>query len=639
MARTFGSNIPPDQRRRVAWYAPGVLWQAGRELVQSVDFQRNLDRRETLSPVLTPVDLSAQPASVEQPFWFDFMSDTGDGGNATFTVAQALLARELTVPDDNGQMRTLPEGELLVLGGDLAYPGASAQEYQYRFIEMLAMARDPASRFVDPDQPGPRKTLVAIPQNHDWFDSASTFCRYFVNYDRGAVIGARTPQRQTWFATRLPQGFWILGLDFALVGDIDRQQLEGFASLLATDNPAGIQPGDDVLVVYPEPYWTRPLGDGASPGYPRRYQRLEAMIEARGARLRARIAGDLHHYQRETLARDPATGLDTHLITCGSGGAFLHPTHSPDVQTTKQLDREPEPQASSADLGQRVRVGRPGAGAHTASPHNPRFEHACSFPPPARTRALAWRALWSMFALRPSRPVWQLGVSQTLREAWDSNLGFALCLGLLYGFNAYVTAANFHASLAAVAAPGLWDAALHWLKAIVVSPFAAFINAAMLTACVRVAWEGPGTWPGRLASGLALGAVHSFAIFLLFLGAEHAVNALWPGALAAADPLVSMGAALTTWWLVALAGMGVGGLIFGAWLALASGVFGQLPNNAFGALAIADHKGFLRCRLGPDGLEVFMLGIDSVPRRRHADEPVPAGWRVVDRFLITKRAR
>ena len=27
---------------------------------------------------------------------------------------------------------------------------------------------------------------------------------------KGAVIGARTPQRQTYFAARLPHGFWVL---------------------------------------------------------------------------------------------------------------------------------------------------------------------------------------------------------------------------------------------------------------------------------------------------------------------------------------------------------------------------------------------------------------------------------------------
>ena len=146
MKRQLGSAVPPCERRPTAWFAPGVLWQAGREWLQSASFQRNLDRREMFLPGIEPLDLSAQPASETEPFWFDFMSDTGDGGDATFTVAQALLTPLLELDDADGLRHRLPEGQLLVLGGDLAYPGASGPVYQYRFLEPYAMAVDPASR-------------------------------------------------------------------------------------------------------------------------------------------------------------------------------------------------------------------------------------------------------------------------------------------------------------------------------------------------------------------------------------------------------------------------------------------------------------------------------------------------------------
>lgn len=652
MTRQFGSNIPPDQRRPVAWYAPGVLWQAGRELVQSVDFQRNLDRRETFAPELSAIDLSDRPASSSEPFWLDFLSDTGDGGNATFTVAQALLARELTLTGPDGQPLHLPEGELLLLGGDLAYPGASPQEYQYRFIEMLAQAQDPASRF-QATEAGPRKFIAAIPQNHDWFDSASTFCRYFVSHDKGAVIGARTPQRQTWFACRLPQGFWVLGLDFALAGDIDRQQFEGFVSLLDATRPEGIQPGDQVLLIYPEPYWTRPLGDGAAPGYPHRYQRLEALIEARGAHIRLRLAGDLHHYVRETLDHDPLTGLDTHLVTCGCGGAFLHPTHSQDVLASKRLDRLPEPQAASADLGRRVRAGhdatdtraKPSA-TGAAEALATRFQRAVAWPAPAHTRRLAWRNLLAMFSVRFSQPPWRLGLWATAQELWQSNFGFALCLGLIYGFNAYVNSGVFSRSFAAdgfgpMGALAFQDAMLLWLKAMVFSPFASFVNVFMLAGCVRIAWEGPGPVWGRVLSGLVHGMAHGYLIFALYwlacTGLRFVLPVDWDvTVLPMPSTLASTGVALLSWLLVGLMGVSVGGLLFGAYLALACGGFGQLPNNAFGSLAIEDHKGFLRMRLTEAGLMVYLLGIDTVPRRPSAQEPLPPGWRVVDQFFLRR---
>lgn len=648
----LGSNIPPCERRPVAWYAPGVLWQAGRELVQSADFQRNLDRRETFSPVLTPVDLSARPASEADPFWFDFLSDTGDGGDASFTVAQALLAPTLTLGTAAGAAVTLPEGELLVLGGDLAYPGASALEYQYRFIEMLSGAQDPASRFVQPGSGhgrvfAPRKYIVAIPQNHDWFDSASTFCRYFVNYDQGAVIGARTPQRQTYFATRLPRGFWILGLDFALVGDLDRQQYEAFTALLAPGTECGIQPGDDVLLVYPEPYWTRPLGDGAAAGYPRRYQRLEALIEAHGARIRLRLAGDLHLYSRETLAADPLTGRSSDLVICGSGGAFLHPTHSIDIQAPKVVDRRPESQAASDDLGRRVRVGVACAGDDAAAEagfdrtRRAGYDHAADFPPPRRTRLLALTNLWALLTVRFSRPPWALGLGPTLAELWNSNLGFALCLGVLYGFNAYVNSGVFSASyrldgFAPMAELPFGEARWLWLKAMVFSPFAAFVNIFMLAGCVRTAWEGPAPKPLRVLGGLGHGMAHAYLIFVLYWWAGHLIGPAFPALAGWPGPLRDTLLALATWVAVGLAGVTFGGLLFGAYLALACAGFKQLPNNAFGSLACPHHKGFLRFKLTPTGLEVFMLGIDQVPRRRSTREPLPPGWRVVDHFRIDK---
>jgi hypothetical protein len=88
------------------------------------------------------------------------------------------------------------------------------------------------------------------------------------------------------------------------------------------------------------------------------------------------------------------------------------------------------------------------------------------------------------------------------------------------------------------------------------------------------------------------------------------------------------------------------GLVFGLFLALMSALAGRIVNNGSSALSIEDYKGFLRCRLGADGIEAFMLGCDQVPRRwlpaAHDDRPYwhaapeqPAErWKVVDRFKM-----
>jgi hypothetical protein len=613
MPERFGANVPPHERVPVAWYAPPVLLQAGEELVQSQNFQRNLDRRESFSPVLTPIDLSARE---DQALWIDFIADTGDGGSATFAVARAALSAQLDVGEGQG---TLPEADVLLLGGDLAYPGASGPVYQYRFFEPFTMALDPASRFASSD--GLQKVVAAIPQNHDWFDSASTFCRYFVAQDKGDFLGARTPQRQTYFALKLPHGFWVLGFDWALTGDLDRQQFEAFKALLDPTRDDGIQAHDDLLLIYPEPYWTRELGDGAPDGYPRRYQRLESLLEARGARIRMRLAGDLHHYHRESLAGENA---DTHLVTCGSGGAFLHPTHSLDVSSRKALDRAPEGDAIDTELRHRVRVGR-------SREEGQAFTPRATWPAAGITRALAWRNLWALFTLRFTRAPWRQSLPASMLDLWHSNLAFALAIGALYGINAYVNSFVFSLSFEPdgfrpMQQLAFGEAATRWLGAMVFSPLATGINLAMMAGCVRIAWEGPAHWFWRASSGFLHAMAHGFCIFALYWLAAHLL-APW---LASLGPVATLTGGLGLWLAVALAGVFVGGALFGLYLALMSGVFGQLPNNAFGSLAIEDYKGFLRMRLCADGLEVRMLGSKSVA-------PTP-DWRVVDRFVIGKTA-
>ena len=134
----------------------------------------------------------------------------------------------------------------------------------------------------------------------------------------------------------------MLGFDFALTREIDRDQYDQFERLVGPDGLEviddgqnrhyRIEPTDRVILVYPEPYWTRPIGDGARPNWPKRYQRLERLLRDKIA---LRLAGDLHHYMRWTspptaapdasLRSAPRDGL---LVTCGTGGAFTHPTHT-----------------------------------------------------------------------------------------------------------------------------------------------------------------------------------------------------------------------------------------------------------------------------------------------------------------------
>ena len=65
-------------------------------------------------------------------------------------------------------------------------------------------------------------SCFAIPGNHDWIDGLETFQRHIQH--RGWLGGWLLPQEASYFALRLPQGWWLFGLDLALLDDIDMCQ-------------------------------------------------------------------------------------------------------------------------------------------------------------------------------------------------------------------------------------------------------------------------------------------------------------------------------------------------------------------------------------------------------------------------------
>ena len=65
-------------------------------------------------------------------------------------------------------------------------------------------------------------SCFAIPGNHDWIDGLETFQRHIQH--RGWLGGWLLPQEASYFALKLPQGWWLFGLDLALLDDIDMCQ-------------------------------------------------------------------------------------------------------------------------------------------------------------------------------------------------------------------------------------------------------------------------------------------------------------------------------------------------------------------------------------------------------------------------------
>jgi len=200
----------------------------------------------------------------------------------------------------------------MIFGGDQVYPVASRQEYQNRLVRPYEGAlRDSAS---------PNPHLFTVPGNHDWYDNLVAFTRLFCVGRWFA--GWRTRQRRSYFALKLPFGWWLVGTDVQLASDIDTPQLEYFKSIAAQMGPT-----DRVILCLAEPHWI----------YAKAYEKYDdnanesnlAFLERRVFQRKTCvfIAGDLHHYRRH------ADRSGAQKITCGGGGAFLHPTHGMDVDS------------------------------------------------------------------------------------------------------------------------------------------------------------------------------------------------------------------------------------------------------------------------------------------------------------------
>ena len=57
--------------------------------------------------------------SERDDLWFDFMADTGDGGNSSYSVARLLAQPSIRIVEDDS-IYNLPRGDMLLIGGDLA---------------------------------------------------------------------------------------------------------------------------------------------------------------------------------------------------------------------------------------------------------------------------------------------------------------------------------------------------------------------------------------------------------------------------------------------------------------------------------------------------------------------------------------
>ncbi len=302
-------NAMPDM---VRWFDPGVLLKILRPVIVSGIFGTYADRRlmqaaldrETKAEVWHDVRNLMSPGE-NGDAWFDFIADTGDGFDSTYSVAWMQAQPSLEV----GGEKTY-RGQLLVFGGDQVYPDANKENYTRRFKTPYSWAL-PDDKLPDDQQP----KIYAIPGNHDWYDGLLLFLAYFCRREPAPIGKWRTQQRRSYFALRLTESLWLWGVDIQLSEDVDAPQADYFIEV-AEKMPRGAS----IIICTAVPGWYSPEEKGfACLGY---FNHKVILKVDRNLRVCLVLSGDVHHYSRYQAPDN------LQFITAGGGGAFLHPTHT-----------------------------------------------------------------------------------------------------------------------------------------------------------------------------------------------------------------------------------------------------------------------------------------------------------------------
>ncbi len=586
--------------------------------------------------------------------WVDYVADLGDGFEATYAVAFLMAKEKLTVEGAHRDPARLdlPAGQILIMGGDQAYPQATQLEYQHRLV-------DPYSWAYTTDTP--TRKLFAIPGNHDWYDGLNAFTSLFTSArDRisggiGKQLGVwRCHQHRSYWAIKLPHDWWIWGPDIQLEGNLDDPQRDYFD--IISDYT---RPGDKIIICLAEPSWHHENYDNL--------HEISMLARKKGAKICAVLAGDWHHYSRYTNA-----DLGVQFITCGGGGAFAHATHQLktllDLQwaeTTPDTSRKADPADSLAfnrmeqgivkdtdhvDFSIKDYPLSVSADAATTSPSAARPEKRL-----AKTHSFSKETLdlvryrHHTTRIYPSKARSRLLALKNLVLPFR-NVRFALLVGMIYFLYAWVFQVSAPPldmkSFAVSGKPTGAEALAHvtkafWqvisphrvMQAIKASPLFFFMLLGLWAGLVYYVELGKGLLNavGKLLIGTAHFLMHLTALLVInliaFLPAvliAGIATGIASGTLGSGGPqgqsLLQDAAVLISYALVSiLMGGFVGALIMGFYWTLTSTLFNMHCGDAFGALGIRDYKHFLRMRFEPDKVTIYPIALDKVPGRK--------GWR------------
>ncbi len=334
----------------MVWFGVRSFWGHLRHFLAAAIATEDVDSRDwmTADP---PLELTARIAealgsrdakgslieALDRDLWLDFVADTGDDVAVSRAVARLIFADyELPDPTREGAHLHAPRGEILLFGGDTAYPVATAQEITNRVIV-------PFNQVLEGMPTQAPRVLLGIPGNHDWYDGLDGFARMFRrNADdehgvaRPSVVGIsqRMIERYAEWAKQFVRGgkiekpkalaltgyqpvqgasYFVLPLTPRLhLFAVDRQLRNLDTRQVGFFDAWRLQHSEVVpWVMLPDPLFA--FGAPSATG--------TAMVEALGLDLERPtflLSGDVHHYERLRH------GAALH-VTAGGGGAFLHP--------------------------------------------------------------------------------------------------------------------------------------------------------------------------------------------------------------------------------------------------------------------------------------------------------------------------
>jgi hypothetical protein len=364
----------------IRWFGMTALWGHLRHLLAVTaasnqldlrDWMRAEDADDLLRRVGGVLDASDGGSSLAERLgrevWIDFVADTGDDHDVSLAVGRMLFAEYAL---GGSEPRTLPRGDLLIFGGDTAYPAATAHELERRLLQpwnsVLAGTRHDTRR----------RVVLGIPGNHDWYDGLDGFARLFrrsatEDFERPAARGPAPPPGDS--SVDRIEGALLRHLHVDEIAESLRVAGEAFESLAALVLRTGVRRPrrlalDGYTAVQEASYWALPLAPGLhlwgvdrqlrtadfrqrvffaqqrAASRPRRILLVApdpalaygepnepgtSLLDACGLSLTSSpifyLTGDVHHYERQRV------GDSLHVIA-GGGGAFLHGTRiAPDA--------------------------------------------------------------------------------------------------------------------------------------------------------------------------------------------------------------------------------------------------------------------------------------------------------------------